>query len=67
MLKFESNLISECNESLRSYKKIYEKITDSIVDGEKDEKEMKTSFFRTFQVYYTQKITNLAKERANPQ
>lgn len=48
LLKFESNLFSECNESLRSIKKIYEKITDSIVDGEKDEKEIKTSFFRTF-------------------
>jgi hypothetical protein len=48
LLKFESNLISECNESLRSYKKIYEKITDSIVDGEKDEKDLKTSFLRTF-------------------
>ncbi|CAD8067761.1 unnamed protein product [Paramecium sonneborni] len=59
---FEQKLINDCRDYLKVQRRVFDQLTDSILDGEKEEKEWKTVFFKSL-TFYSQKLTSIFKER----
>ncbi|CAD8149614.1 unnamed protein product [Paramecium pentaurelia] len=64
---FEFQLIHDCSQNLKNFSKIFEKLNDSILEGEKEEKEQKAIFFKTFPFQYQSRLKFLLSERSNKQ
>ncbi|CAD8152675.1 unnamed protein product [Paramecium pentaurelia] len=64
---YEFQLIHDCSQNLRNYSKIFEKLYDSILEGEKEEKDQKASFLKAYPISYQQKLKLIVFERQNKQ
>ncbi|CAD8063098.1 unnamed protein product [Paramecium sonneborni] len=60
---FEYQLIHDCSQNLKNYSKIFEKLTDSILEGEKEEKDLKAQFLKTYTQYFQQRLRNICNEK----
>ncbi|CAD8067004.1 unnamed protein product [Paramecium sonneborni] len=64
---FEFQLIYDCSQNLKNYNKIFEKLTDSILEGEKDEKDFKAIFFKSYPLNFQQRLRYICNQRQNKQ
>ncbi|CAD8155258.1 unnamed protein product [Paramecium octaurelia] len=64
---FEFQLIHDCSQNLKSYSKIFDKLVDSILEGEKEEKDQKSFFLKSYTVHFNTKLKTLIGERSNKQ
>ncbi|CAD8165872.1 unnamed protein product [Paramecium pentaurelia] len=62
---FELKLMSDCRESLKNYKRVFEQLSDQILEGEKEEKEWKSIFYKSLTVSYYQKWISIYNQKQN--
>ncbi|CAD8153074.1 unnamed protein product [Paramecium octaurelia] len=64
---YELHLIHDSSQNLKNFFKVFEKLSDSFLEGEKEEKDQKMQFFKVYPFLYQQKLKNLMNERSNKQ